>query len=184
MPYQPTGLGSQVYHRGRPMQAVGKRALRYASQQLTMAPQTMFPHPHLPGETPRYWNVKLRSEALPHALAALAADHKTSISAPLISSFAAIMAVRASLPLALIYLGSNNRFLKDWKEFSGPLFQETLATVPMNYQTYHDLMAAVGALSLRAYKHARSDPILLAERIYDLDISRGVSSTGSPGLRQ
>ena len=156
-------------------QKMCKRALEYAAAQFSSCPQTMFPHSPLDPQKPRYWNVHLRSKALFMALAKLTTEARLMPSTPIIGTFAMIMASRASLPSAMIYVGSNNRFSKDWASCTGPLFQESLIKIPVSQAlTCLDLLGSLNGEILRMYRYGQYDPFALQELIRRIEHDRGI----------
>jgi hypothetical protein len=94
---------------------------------------------------------------------------------PIIGTFAAVMASRASLSSALIYVGSNNRFARDWESFTGPLYQESLICVPVSQATTClDLFGSLNGKVLRMYRNGQHDPVALQEHIRRVEHDRGI----------
>jgi hypothetical protein len=156
-------------------QEIRRRALEYAAGQLSSCPQTMFPNSPPAPQEPRYWNVNLRSRALFMALVKLTAEAHLMPTTPIIGTFAAVMASRASLSSALIYVGSNNRFARDWESFTGPLYQESLICVPVSQATTClDLFGSLNGKVLRMYRNGQHDPVALQEHIRRVEHDRGI----------
>jgi hypothetical protein len=149
-------------------------ALEYAAEQLRSCPQTMFPHPPLMAQSPRYWNISLRSAAVFAALSSLASGSRLMLTTPIVGAFASIMALRASLPAALVYVGSSNRFSRDWQDFTGPLFQEAMICVPVRTTTLRDLFAELNGKIPRMYRNGQHDPVALRDRIREIELARGI----------
>jgi len=154
-------------------QFVNTRALEYAADQLKSAPQTMFPHPPLTEEKPRYWNVELRSKAMLAALNRLRSEQRLLLSVPVAGAFAAVMAARASLPTALIYVMSNNR-TASCRDFSGPLLQEAPLSIPVAGWGCAGLVQSLRIPLLEAFQNASCDPIALEKRVAEIEWERGV----------
>jgi len=151
-----------------------RRALEYAADQLRRCPQTMFPHRRLAPESPRYWNVELHSKALFAALGSLTAGTRMMLSTPIVGAFATIMSLHASLATALVYVGSSNRFSRDWKDFTGPLFQEAIICIPIPRTTLRSLFTELNGRIPRMYRYARCDPAALREQIREVELARGI----------
>ena len=149
------------------------QALGYVTDQFASAPQTMFPHRPRAASRPRYWNVELQSKALLTALARIRTEQRLMLSAPVIGTFAAIMAARASLPSALIYVMSNNR-TATWREFSGPMLQEAPVCVHLTQRGCAELVRSINVSVLNAYQHGRHDPAAVQRRVAEIELERGV----------
>lgn len=173
-PQEKTSVDLADYESSRAGRLANDRALEYVTDQLASAPQTMFAHRRITAAKPRYWNVELQSKALLMALARLRTEQRLMLSAPVIGTFAAIMAIRASLPSALIYVMSNNR-TAHWREFSGPMLQEAPVCVPVSRPGSGWSVRSIGISVFNAYQHGRHDPLAVQRRVEEIELERGVS---------
>ena len=154
--------------------AVAKRSQEYAREQLTSCPQTMFPYRPARPERPRYWNIEFRSAALHMAISQLADRYGLMMSVPIIGGFAAIMTTRASLPSALIYVGSGNRFERAWQEFTGPLFQEAVIGIRIPESDCLSLLSSLNSRITGMYICGQHDHTARYELIKQLEHARGI----------
>jgi Condensation domain len=173
-PREKTSVDLAEYESSQAGRTASDRALEYVTGQLATSPQTMFAHRPAGPAQPRYWNVELQSKALLMALARLRTEQRLMLSAPVIGTFAAIMAVRAALPAALIYVMSNNR-TAPWRDFSGPLLQEAPLCIPVSRAGCAGIVRSINVLVFNAYQRGRHDPAAVARRVEEIELERGVS---------
>ncbi|MGH3201147.1 MAG: hypothetical protein ACRDP5_03705 [Streptosporangiaceae bacterium] len=172
-PEEKTSVDLADYESSESGRLASDRALDYIADQLARAPQTMFAHRPRAASRPRYWNVELQSKALLMALARIRTEQRLMLSAPVIGSFAAIMAVRASLPSALVYVMSNNR-TAPWQEFSGPLLQEAPICMHLSEPGCGGLVRSINVSVFNAYQRGRHDPLASWRRVEEIEFERGV----------
>jgi hypothetical protein len=172
-PMGKTSVDLADYESSEPGRIASDRALGYVADQFASAPQTMFPQRPRVASRPRYWNVELQSKALLMALARIRTEQRLVLSAPVIGTFAAIMAVRASLPSALVYVMSNNR-TAPWREFSGPMLQEAPVCIHLSQPGCAGLVRSLGVSVFNAYQHGRHDPLTVQRRVEEIELERGV----------
>jgi hypothetical protein len=154
-------------------QRTGTRALTYLRRQFGSAPPTMFPHEPLAETEPRYWSVGLRSPAM---FLALASTHSGAgpISSGLVTGiFAAVMAARAELPSALIYVMAGNRAPR-WQEFSGPLLQDVPVHIPVAGRSVAELERETARSLLEASFYGRHSPAGRQRCIDEIELERGI----------
>jgi hypothetical protein len=156
------------------------RAVDYASTLLSSAPQTMFPHPRLEPEKPRYWDLSLWSAPCLAALMKVARERRVPISVPIISAFAAIMATRASLPAALIYIVCNNRVTRAWNSFTGPMVQDAPLCVPIFQSSLLEVIRSATNPIFKTYQNARHNPVSLKSNIAEINLIRGIRLDEAP----
>lgn len=155
-------------------------SFQYADAQFRNAPQTMFPHPNLEPERPQYWDVELWSERLDAAILDISHERQTPLSIPIISAFAAIMAARASLPAALIYLVCNNRIDRAWRNFTGSMVQDVPLCIPVLYPEFSKMMDLTSELVFLTYRNGRYDPLALNHQICEVGLQRGMRLDRAP----
>jgi hypothetical protein len=154
-------------------QHANSRALTYLRRQFSSAPQTLFPHRPLPGTPPRYWSVELRSRAMLTALARTQAGAGTMSSGLITGMFAAVMAARASLPSALIYVMAGNRTSR-WPDFSGPLLQDAPMCIPVAGRSLAELARETARSALQASFYGQHSPAGRQQCIDEIELERGV----------
>jgi hypothetical protein len=173
-PEQMSPLGMAEFERSERGQLTGRRALRYAAAELSTAPPTMFPHEPLTWHQHRYWDVTMRSAPLRAALDAISGQRHIPVSVPVVAAFATIMATRAALPAALIYVTANNRITRDRRTFAGPMAQDIPLFVPFPTSGLRALLGALAPRLLRAYQRGHHDPAALDRCMTRIEARRGI----------
>ncbi|MQY15429.1 hypothetical protein SRB5_56110 [Streptomyces sp. RB5] len=128
---------------------------------LREVPPTMFARPVAEPSTPRWWQGRLVSAALPRAVDALAARHRVSGSTVLLTAAAALVAASQGHPAAAVMPIAGNRAGADRHNLVSTLSQDALFVLRMPDDpatTFTGLLADAWPAALAGYRAASYDP--------------------------
>jgi hypothetical protein len=153
-------------------------AARYWRAQLTSIPQAMFPLPTKATATRNDWHpgLRIRSEVAMTQLAAISARTGTSNSTIMLAAINALVCQHSGHASCVTTSLSGNRVPRALREFFGTLSQDALLTVPVpETGTFDQLVHAVRAAALTAYRAAWYDSTAIWAAITEVSADRGIS---------
>jgi hypothetical protein len=150
------------------------RSLRYWEAQLMGMPQAAFLTP-APEQTDCY-GIKLRSNAVVSALAAVSRRNRTSPSTVLLSLLAILVGVQCAQRRVTITSISANR-IGQLKNYVGTLAQDALIIADLQHKSVDDFISAMRPQAIRAYTSSRFEATALWRVIHNVEHRRGIHFT-------
>ncbi|GII96966.1 condensation domain-containing protein [Sinosporangium siamense] len=150
-------------------------ALRHWRERLTRGPQSMFAVPLHPAGRAVYRSARLRSRLAAAGAAAVAARTRTSPSAVVLATVAALIGLRADRRTCLITSVAGNRSAPELRDYVGPLAQDALLLLDLSAPTFDTLVRKTWSSAIGAYRHSQFDAIRLWETVETVDRTRGTN---------
>ncbi|MEV6121584.1 condensation domain-containing protein [Streptomyces sp. NPDC052077] len=135
-----------------------EKALRHWSTQLDRAPADNFPRPPGDPEEPRFWRGELVSRAVPEALRAAAARHRSTVPNVLLAATATLLARGEGLDACGLRLVTANRFRPELHHSVGNLAQEVFVAVDVSGDSFADALRSVWSATLGAHRNGQFRP--------------------------
>ncbi|MGX7674284.1 condensation domain-containing protein [Plantactinospora sp. DSM 117369] len=183
-------LARVAYEASEPGRKANDRSLAYWRRVLEAMPQTAFPTPRGPGETPLFPGVGLHSVALAAAAQTVAARHRVGPAAVLLGVLATIIGIRAGTGTVPLFLAGGNRFTPVDAASVGTFYQGAPALIKLDGGSLAGTIRTAHRASTLAYLRGQSDPRDVARlletvrtrRGVDIDLSSTVNVVPEPGV--
>jgi len=151
---------------------VGRSSLRRIRKELEAFPADLFTASAEPMPQ-RYWRGGITSRALPLAVGALAARHRTSTTVVLLAAAVAVLGHTAGRPDVGLQLISRNRHDLLQRDVVSTVVQNVPATFRVGGSGFSELVRTTWSAAMRAYRGARFDLADMAEAVREVERSRG-----------
>ncbi|MEQ4304746.1 condensation domain-containing protein [Plantactinospora sp. B6F1] len=182
-------LARAAHEASEPGRRANDLSLAYWRRVLDTMPQTAFPVPPGPAETPRFPGVELHSVALASATRAVAARHRVGPAAVLLGALSTIIGIRTGASAVPLFLAGGNRFTPQDAASVGTFYQGAPAVIRLDGASLAGTIREAHRVSTLAYLRGQSDPRDVARlldtvrhrRGVDIDLSSTVNVVPEPG---